>query len=343
MKSFLTPKVFVGTAISILALWLAVRDVPFGELGNALQGASYVWLIPAVALHFLSIGARAQRWVVLLGKQGSLADSFWAQSIGYLFTNILPLRAGEPARVIAMAERCRLPILQVAASAVVERLLDLATILLILLLVLPWMQVPMLVIQAGQSFGAVMLVALVALLLAVRLSGRGERILQSVCNHVTLLPRESILARWRQTVDGLAPLKHFNVAVWSVGWSSLAWASSLAINWSVLRVFEADASLVEAAFMQVALALAVTIPSSPGFIGVFQLAGQQALVLPFGAKYTAANALAITMVAHMTYYLLTSALGVAGLWKLGSSLARVGRVVKSELSSGSSASKKVAW
>jgi uncharacterized membrane protein YbhN (UPF0104 family) len=78
------------------------------------------------------------------------------------------------------------------------------------------------------------------------------------------------------------------------------------------------------------LSFAVTVPSSPGFIGIFQLAGQQALVLPFGSKYEATNALAITLTAHLIYYLLTTLLGIVGLWQLGESFAKLGRMIKSK-------------
>jgi uncharacterized membrane protein YbhN (UPF0104 family) len=84
---------------------------------------------------------------------------------------------------------------------------------------------------------------------------------------------------------------------------------------------------VEAAFMMVALSFAVAVPSSPGFVGVFQLIGQQALILPFGAKYDAAVALAITLTAHLTYYVLTTTLGVFGLWRLGGSFVNLGRSI----------------
>ncbi len=99
--------------------------------------------------------------------------------------------------------------------------------------------------------------------------------------------------------------------------------------WCVLRAFQPLARPVEAAFVVAALSLAITVPSSPGFIGVFQWVGQQALVLPFGAKYDLASALAITLTAHLVYYLLTTALGVIGLWRFGQSFAQLGRVISS--------------
>lgn len=70
-------------------------------------------------------------------------------------------------------------------------------------------------------------------------------------------------------------------------------------------------------------------PSSPGFIGVYQFAGQQALVLPFGTKYDASTALAIALVSHLAYYLLTSVIGVIGLWQMGETSTAFGRAIRS--------------
>jgi len=72
--------------------------------------------------------------------------------------------------------------------------------------------------------------------------------------------------------------------------------------------------------MMVSLSLAVAVPSSPGFIGVFQFIGQQALVIPFGAKYSMSDALAITLVAYLVYYALSTLIGIIGMWRLGQSL-----------------------
>lgn len=319
---------WLGGCLSLLCLWLAARNIPFAELSHTIASARYIWLLPAIALQLLAVVTRAQRWVVLLGKDARLADSFWAQGVGYLFTNVLPLRMGEPARVIIMAERCTLPIMQVAASAIVERLLDVATIVLALILVLPWMQVPALVNRAGMSFGMLTLLAFILLLCTVRFSHRSENLLRSTGERLSILPTERIVARWRELVDGLVPLTRRQIFTQALGWSLVSWAFSIAMYWCVLRSLKDDGAVVEAAFMVVALSLAVTVPSSPGFVGVFQLVGQQALVLPFGTKYDAAQALAITLLAHLTYYLLTTTLGILGLWQLEGSFANVGRAIR---------------
>jgi uncharacterized protein (TIRG00374 family) len=320
-------RLWLGCTISLLCLWLAFRKVPLGELFHAAAGANLLLLLAAFILQFLAVLSRAPRWLVLLDKESGLANSFWAQSVGFLFTNVFPLRLGEPARVLVMSDRCHLPVMQVTASAIVERLLDVAANVVILILVLPWMQVPTLMKRAGMVSGILVLTGLGILALVVRFGRQSERLLRSVCSHLPWLPVEKVTARWRELVVGFLPWTRWRTALRASAWSLVTWVLSLSVVWSVLHAFRPDARLVEGAFMMVAVAFALAVPSSPGFVGVYQLVGQQALVLPFGAKYDAAGALAITLTVHLVYYLVTTGLGVLGLWQLGESFVNIGRIL----------------
>jgi len=315
----LSPGMWLGIAFSLLCLWLAFRRVPFSALGEALSRADYLWLVPAFGLHLLAVWVRAARWQTLLGARGILADTFWAQAIGFLFTNAFPLRMGEPARIVTLAGRSRLPLMGVAASVVVERMLDVGTILVLLVVTLPWMDVPPLVLRAGEIFALILAAGALGLLFLVRMRGWTESLLRRILERLHL-PADGLVHRWREIVEGLQSLSRPATALRSLGLSLIVWALYVGFYWCVLRAFRPDPALVEAAFMVVALALAISVPSSPGFIGVYQLAGQQALVLPFGARYDAISALAVTLVSHVIYFVLTSILGAIGLWLVGGSL-----------------------
>ena len=125
-------RILIGLAISGLCLALAFGNVPLDDLGEALSRANYWWLGPAAVAQLLSILARARRWQVLLLDRAGFVELFWAQAIGFLGTNIFPLRAGEAARVLVASRRAHLPLVQVSASAVLERILDVATVLALL-------------------------------------------------------------------------------------------------------------------------------------------------------------------------------------------------------------------
>ncbi len=324
-----TWRFWLSCTISALCLWLAVRNVAFSELSGVLSQANPRWLVLAVVAQALALVGRAFRWVALLQARGRLRDSIWAQSIGYLVTNILPFRLGEVARVAVMAERCQLPVMRVAASAVVERLLDVATVVLALALILPWMTIPALVRRSGVLFGVIAVLAILSLLVAVRFASGAERVVCGIGKHLRFIPEDTLLARWRELTSGFSPLIDPMVAMRSVFWSLAMWTASIISYLCTIRAFEPTGTWIEATFLVVTLSFAVSVPSSPGFIGVFQLAGQSALVLPFGAKYTAASGLSITIAGHLNYYVVTTVLGLVGLWQIGSSLMRLEQLLRS--------------
>ena len=54
-----------------------------------------------------------------------------ATMIGYLFNNIMPARAGEAARVVALDQRTETPAAEIVGTALVERAYDVLSILII--------------------------------------------------------------------------------------------------------------------------------------------------------------------------------------------------------------------
>lgn len=327
MRAF---RLLLGIAVSLGCLWLAVRNVPFSNLTAALAEARYSWLILAVFTLLLAIIARAQLWRALLNNEVKLPDSFWSESIGYLFSNVLPLRMGDPARVLVMSRRSGLPIVRVATTAIIERLFDLITILLVLAAILPWMNVPGQVKRAGVIFGLAVVLFAVTLCILVRHDSRSERLLRAVCNRFPIIPTERVMALWHQFVDGITLQAQRRVLIRASMFSGITWALSAGSYLCFLRSFHTDATLLEATFMLVAVCLAVSLPSSPGFIGVFQWVGQQALVLPFGGKYDPASALAITLTLHLISYVFTSFLGVIGLSHFGTSFVQLRKTIRKE-------------
>lgn len=313
--------VALGLAVTVICVWLVFRKVQYTEISSVISGGNYFWLIPAAIAQLLAILMRSQRWVVLLDRKAELEASVWSQGIGYLFTNVFPLRLGEFARVLVMSERCKMPVVQVAGTAIVERLLDVGTMILALILVLPWMHVPNMVIRSGQIFGASVFVGILVIILLARFREISFVLINRICTAFPVLPKAMLLARWVELINGLTPLLRGSVALQVVVLSLLSWLFSGAVFFCAIRTFQPAGLLLEAVFMMVVLSLAVAVPSSPGFIGVFQFVGQQALVIPFGDKYSVSSALAITLVAHIVYYVLSTLVGIIGLWRIGQSFA----------------------
>ena len=121
--------------------YFAVRGVNWSSAWHAMRTCDAWWLIPAMAAFAAQIAMRAMRWRSLFahGRRPAVGPIFAATMIGYLFNNIMPARAGEAARVVALAQRTETPVAEIVGTALVERAYDVFSILIIFLCASPWL------------------------------------------------------------------------------------------------------------------------------------------------------------------------------------------------------------
>jgi len=95
-------KFWLGLAISLIFLYLALRGLRLADLVDVLGRANYWWLLPGVAVYFVAVWVRAWRWRYLLLpiKEIPTRRLFPTTVIGYLGNNIFPARAGELLRIV---------------------------------------------------------------------------------------------------------------------------------------------------------------------------------------------------------------------------------------------------
>ena len=134
--------VFGGLAVSAACTYLAVRSIDLEVFVRALRESEIVWLLPSFVVLAVAVLLRVVRWRLLFprGLRPDHGQVARALLIGLLFNNILPARAGEAARVVALHRESGVSSVEAAATAVSERVLDLLSLLgllLVLLLFLP--------------------------------------------------------------------------------------------------------------------------------------------------------------------------------------------------------------
>jgi len=312
-----TIRLGAAAAVSAAALWLASRNAHVDGVRAALSGARFLWLLPYPIICIVLNMIRGEIWRQLLRRKVGSVQAFWAYTVGFLANNVLPLRIGEAARVVVLAKRSHLPVVEVAAAAGLERLLDMAALALMLGLLGPTLaHVP------GLTNGATYVVVLVAAaLLAVaalvvfRL--HLTRVVMRATAWLPLRARHIVIEQWNDLERGLSVLLTPSIGLPAAGGAIIVWMLTVMLQWLVLRSFQPHAGIADAAFMVAAISLAIALPAAPGFIGVYHWAGQQALISAFPDLYDPSTALAAATVAHALSYLTSTALGVAGLWYFG--------------------------
>lgn len=301
---------WLGLAISLVFLALAFRNKDLTEMGRALLTADYRYLLPAVAVYFAGVYFRALRWQTLLRSVKPLRPGvlFPIVVIGYMANNILPARIGEFVRAYLLAWRQDVGKSATLATIAIERIFDGLTmvvfILVAALLVALNQQIQAIaavgaVLFGGLLLGLVVLGALprlqlllhaaLAWLLPDRLAGRLERIVLGFVSGLGVLRSRTDLARVMAT----------SLAAWLCEASMyliIGAAFDLGMVWPVALLTTAVANLF------------TLLPSSPGYVGIFEAGVLAVLVGLLGAPE--AVALSYAIVLHAALWLPVTLLGL---------------------------------
>jgi glycosyltransferase 2 family protein len=272
--------VIIGIAVSVAFGYLALEKISIAQVRDSLSGANYIWVVPA-GLLLLPIGAlKALRWKLLFNEpeQVPIGQSFAALSIGLMFNNLLPSRAGEVPRILALRRTTGLSGFEIGATVVVERILDLFVIALIGAALWPlfpdraWIRVLGLICVAiVAGFG--LLLAVLALLrerlppLLTRLVGKVPFVSQERAREVIIAvgTGSRVLMRPRR----LTAVILLSALLWGVGALSV---------WVLFPALDLQIGAAAPWLILVASSFAIAVPSGPATVGVYEASVQAALI-----------------------------------------------------------------
>ncbi len=315
----------LGGLVSLAAIYVFVSKVPLAEMGRILAGIRWPWLLPCAALYLLSYLFRALRWHYLLRPVGRvpLARCFAALMVGFLGNNLLPAHLGEVVRAYVVGRKQNLSASAALATVVLERVYDGLTVLLLLLMVLLFMDLPSQKIAGTFSaadlrqWGLWGLALFAGLLVALQVfrwqRQRALKVCAFCCRPLPETWGKLILQALDSFADGLALSRGADLA-WIGFHSLLTWLTLCAWAWSLFPAFGLHFGFLAGVLLQVVLALALLIPAAPGFLGVWHLAATA--VLAFMGQPTALGGAYATAL-WAVHFVVSSAVGAYCLWRLG--------------------------
>jgi len=322
----------LGIAISIFLLWWILRGVDLGAVWAGIRGADYLLLTLAVAVSTAGFLIRAIRWRILLiplKPDTSLSARFRAVCIGFMANNLLPARAGEFARALAFVKMEPVPLSGSFGSLVVERFLDGMVILLLLAVALLLPGFPRGVTLMGQPMGAaltgaslLLMAVLVPVLWLLVWPAPLLRLALWVAGWFGDRIRGLVAGTLESFVEGLSSLRNPALLLPAVGWSVLFWCWHSFGFYLGFLAFGIEAGYGAALFLNAILAFFVAVPSSPGFFGTFH-AGALVALQVFGIPDD--RILAFAFGIHLGGFIPVTVLGLWFTWRLGLSLAEVGK------------------
>lgn len=278
-----------GLAIGLGLMWWLFRGTDWGEVGRAIRNANPFWLVMTQVLTLATFYTRILRWryVVRTAKPVRFRHMFSATQIGFLANFTLPGRVGELVRALLLSRLGRLPVSKCIAMVALDRVNDLIGLLAVILVtvlaytptgdvVIPartlgWeIHFAATTIQTGEILSAVALGLIILILVLLYVTQSFVLRLSDAC--LGLVSKR--LAEWghhflEQFAEGLHIFRSAGDMAKSISFSLLTWTLFMLILVSMLAAFDIHYPWYLPFVMQTMLAVAISIPGAPGFVGQF--------------------------------------------------------------------------
>ncbi len=291
-------RALVVAGLTLGLLWLFFRHVNFAALWEAITHARPGFIVLGVVVTFFSYLLRAWRWQAILRPLGHarLSTAFRTTVIGFTASFLLPARVGEVLRPYLLARKEGFKAPATFATIVIERVLDLLTVLLLFACSLPFLRISVGrdVIVAGVAAAVVGAAACVAMFLCAGHPERLGRWAERVTRHLPARAAAAAGHLVRTFAEGFVVMRRPSQFVLSALRSIPLWLSIALGIWLVSRAFSLTFSYPATFLVVMFLVVGVAVPT-PGAVGGFHYFYLLAVTRFFGASAETAAAAALVL------------------------------------------------
>lgn len=260
-----------GTALGIVLLVLLLRSVNLGALGNAFSTANYGYLALAAIPFTINWLLKVPRWSLLFGDEAPSWDTlFGAMNVGYAINGLFPARLGEIVRAYWVRDRSGTSMMLTLSTIALERVLDGTVLIILLVLMLPTVPFPHQLLGPAFTLGAAFVLVLILMAVIANSSHEEDSVIGRQLARLEngrLLPVGRAV---RQIIAGLHALRNRRALLLVLGYTALIWASNAFFYWLTVRAFHLDVPFAAGILLATIVNLGMAVPSSPGYVGVFE-------------------------------------------------------------------------
>lgn len=300
----------VALVLAGILLYYSLRGIDWAGVWRTLARAQWSLVALAAALVTMTLFLRAVRWRVLLQAQGHvrLPVAFWATAAGYFGNNFLPARAGELVRTVMMSTQSGLGKMFVLTTALSERLCDAITLVVIssvVLLTLPvrpgWFD------HAARPFAILGLAGAISIAILPKLEGLLRHLLGLLPIPHTL--RDKLRHGMEQVLIGIRSFHDPGRLFRFLGLTMVIWFGDGLGTIAGMKALGMNVTLPLALLLITGLGLGSALPSTPGYVGIYQFVAVSVLT-PFGFSRT--DAIAYILLAQALQYVVMTVWGLIG-------------------------------
>lgn len=307
-------RVCFGLSAGLAFIVLVVRDVDFAEVYALLQNAAVAPLVLAALAFVADFLLRAVRfWMMLRQATGlnlPLAPTVVPFIASFGISDVLPLRLGDGFRVVWFSRQFRISAGTVIGTMIVERILDLVTIVILGALAMALLDLSVdtdmvwyfqLVLVVALAGGVAMLFAPALLL----------KVFEPLFRKVEFAFVGMVLSGLKATTAAVLQIGSWRRIIVLTAISLALWLlESLVLIGAWLSLGGAISDVVKPFLAFAFSTLGTLVPSLPGHFGAFEFFGVRAFAL---ADVDAGTAVAVVLVAHLILWAPTAIFGICWL------------------------------
>ena len=286
----------IGLLVSSVCIWLLARTIDPAGVAIALGSADGGWLGVAVSLIAVSFVIRCWRWQLffLPADRVGFWGAFAPTMIGYMLNTVLPGRVGELARAALVSRTEGVSTARALGTILVEKIVDVLVLLLLMGGLTAVLPLPPEVTAAGLTaavlFGGLAVVFFVLSRLRRQVVAWAELRL----DHLPLLKRVRPSTVADLVLGSADSLRVPHLLALQLVLATLMWLTAYAMVYAITRAFRMEVPWSAPALVLAMTNLGMTVPSAPGYVGVYHYIATLSL-RPFGVNEDVAAAFAIAL------------------------------------------------
>lgn len=300
--------------LAAVLLFFALQGIDWVAFGKTLLNGHYELVLITIPIASVNYFIRSVRWSLLVRSEKNvpILSVFWANMVGYMGNTFLPARAGELVRSAFLGQKTELGTSFVLATALIERVLDVAALVLIgSICLLGQPNVPAALLDAVR----VMALASVVGLMVILIVPFQEQFFLSALNKIPLpaAVAQRISDILKRFLVGMRSMRSIRRMGLFVGLTLAIWLIDGIGNVIGAQIISQSLNLGQALVLLAGLGLSSAIPSTPGYVGIYQFVAVTVLV-PFG--FSRSDALAYILISQVLTLLTVGFWGLIGLWQI---------------------------
>ena len=294
-------KVIPLVLISILGLYFSFKNINFNDVYYKIINIDTLYLFFSVVLLFISVLLRSMRLqyvITPINSRITLNHSFSSTMIGYFGNGILFFRLGEVLKAYSISKNNKIKVSESFGVIMLERIIDAGSLLLLIILALPWMPLSNSSIRIWIiSFSIVTLFIIIVILLLKKINWMNLISSLSIISDSKKNKLVKLINNVFHGIDSLKNNQYLNrIVISTIG----IWICYFIMTIFLIYACNIDITLFEIYITLIIGAVIIAVPALPGGLGTYEAGITYAMMILFSISKD--EALTYALISHSANY-----------------------------------------